>query len=198
MRRFACAWAAALGLLAVAFFGSAGRSRAGIDKKEMDAALAEIAAAIQKGDSATAETKARALAKKVEELDDLMHSFKPRNKKGLGVGSKAGVVTPDGIEQKLEDVAKDGITDAQLSKEGTALHEAAWMTAAIAEVTKYKGPEKDKGKKTKARWGQYTKGVFEGAKELAAATKAMKADAVKAAAVKLTNNCNSCHMYFRD
>jgi hypothetical protein len=198
MRRFACAWAAVLGLLAVAFFGSAGRSRAGIDKKEMDAALAEIAAAIQKGDSATAETKARALAKKIEELDDLMHSFKPRNKKGLGVGSKPGVVEPDGIEQKLEALAKDGITDQQLAKEGSALNEAAWLTAAIAEVTKYKAPEKDKGKKTKARWGQYTKVMFESAKDLAAAAKSMKADAVKAAAVKLSNNCNTCHMYFRD
>ena len=197
MRRFVIAWATVLGLLAVTFFQTAGRSRADIDKKMHDA-LVEIAQAIQKGDTATAETKARALAKAVEELDDLMHSFKPRNKKGLGVGSTAGVVTPDGIEQKLDAVAKDGITPGQLTKEGKALDEAAWMTAAIAEVTKYKGPEKDKGKKTKARWGQYTKGMLEGAKELSAAAKGMNADAVKAAAVKLTNNCNSCHMYFRD
>ena len=197
MRRFACAWAAALGLLAVAFFGSAGRSRADIDKA-MHAALSEIAEAIQKGDGATAATKAKALAAKVEDLDDLMHSFKPRNKKGLGVGLKAGVVTPDGIEQKLEEIAKDGITDQQLAKEGKALNEAAWMTAAIAEVTKYKAPEKDKGKKTKARWGQYVNGMLDGAKNLASASKAMKADAVKAAAIKLSNNCNSCHMYFRD
>jgi hypothetical protein len=197
MRRFASAWATGLGLLAVAFFGDAGRSRADIDKA-MHAALSEIAEAIQKGDTATAETKAKALAKKVDDLDDLMHSFKPRNKKGIGVGSKAGVVTPDGIEQKLDAVAKDGITDQQLGKEGQALNEAAWMTAAIAEVTKYKAPEKDKGKKTKARWGQYVNGMLAGAKDLAAASKAMKADAVKAAAVKLTNNCNSCHMYFRE
>jgi cytochrome c556 len=197
MRRFASAWAAVLGLLAVAFFGSAGRSRADIDK-EMFTALSAIAQAIEKGDGATAATKAKALAAKVEDLDDLMHSFKPRNKKGLGVGLKADVVTPDGIEQKLDLIAKDGITDQQLAKEGKALNEAAWMTAAIAEVTKYKAPTKDKGKKTKARWGQYANGVFDGAKDLAAASKVMKADAVKAAAIKLTNNCNSCHMYFRD
>jgi hypothetical protein len=197
MKRFAIAWATVLGLLAVAFFQTAGRSRADIDKK-LHAALVEIAEACRKGDTATAETKAKALAKTVEDLDDLMHSFKPRNKKGLGVGSKAGVVTPDGIEQKLDAIAQGGITDGQLSKEGAALNEAAWMTAAIAEVTKYKGPEKDKGKKTKARWGQYVKGMLEGAKELAAASKAMKADAVKTAAAKLTNSCNTCHMYFRD
>ena len=95
-------------------------------------------------------------------------------------------------------VAQGGITDGQLSKEGAALNEAAWMTAAIAEVTRYKGPEKDKGKKTKARWNQYVSGMLDGAKELAAASKAMKADAVKTAAAKLTTNCNTCHMYFRD
>ena len=198
MRRFAVAWATALGLLAAGFFLSAGSSQAGIDKKEMNSALAKIAKAIESGDDATAKKEAQALAKKIDDLDDLMHSFKPRDKKGLGVGSKAGVVQPDGIEQKLNAISRDGITPGQMKKEAENLVEAAWMTAAIGEVTVFKAPEKDKGKKTKARWTQYSKGTVAAAKEMAKAAKDMDVNAVKTAAVKVNNQCNSCHMYFRD
>ena len=198
MRRFAVAWATAVGLLAAGFFLSAGSSRADIDKKEMNSTLAKIAKALESGDDATATKLAEDLAKKVEDLDDLMHSFKPRNKKGLGVGSKEGVVQPDGIEQKLNSISRDGITPGQLKKEAENLTEAAWMTAAIAKVTVYKAPAKDKGKKTKANWSKYSKGTIAGAQEMAKASKDMDVNAVKTAAVKVNNNCNSCHMYFRD
>lgn len=198
MRRFAVAWATVIGLLAVAFFLTAGRSHADIDKKQMNAALVKIAAALEKGDTATATKEAAALAKQIEDLDDLMHSFKPRNKKGLGVGSKPGVVVPDGIEQKLNAIARDGITPGELGKEGDALTEAAWLTAAIAEVTKHKAPTKDMGKKKKSKWIEWANGTHEAAKEMAAAAKAKNANAVKAAATKVNNNCNNCHTVFRD
>src|SRR5690348_4425064 len=100
MRRLAVVWASAVGLLALGFFLSAGSGRAAIDK-DVHSALDKIAAALEKGDSATAESQAKALAKKIEDLDAIMHSFKPRSKKGVGVGTRAGVVVPDGIEQKL-------------------------------------------------------------------------------------------------
>ncbi len=197
MRRFAVAWATVIGLLAVAFFVTAGRSRADIDKKMHDA-LSKIAKALQTGDKATAMKEAEAYAKKVEDLDDLMHSFKPRNKKGLGVGSKSGVVVPDGIEQKLNAIARDGITPAQLGKEGEALNEAAWMTGAIAAVTKYKAPERDKGKKKRSKWIEWAESTRDGAIELAAAAKSKDVNAVKAAAIKVNNGCNNCHMVFRE
>ena len=78
---------------------------------------------------------------------------------------KAGRMLDSGGLMPLAKGAQVRITDGQLSKEGAALNEAAWMTAAIAAVTKYKGPEKDKGKKTKARWNQYVSGMLDGAKE---------------------------------
>ena len=197
MRAFAVAWATGIGLLAVAFFLSAGRSRADIDK-DVHKALSKIADALQKGDKATATKEAQALArKKVGELEELMNSFRPRRRKGLGVGSKPGVVVPDGIEQKLNGIARNGITPQELQKEGAALAEAAWMTAALAEVTKYMGPTKDRGKKTRARWLQYATGLSGGVRDLAAAAKKMDVKGVNAAVVAITNNCNTCHAVFR-
>lgn len=197
MRRFAVAWATVAGLLSAGFFLTPSSGRADIDKN-LHAGLTKIAEALQKGDTAAADAEAKVVAKKIEDLDDLMHSFKPRNKKGLGVGSTAGVVTPDGIEQKLNAIARDGITPAQLQKEGKALSEAAWMTAAIAKVTEFKAPERDKGKKKKSKWLEWSKGTLDGAKELAAAAKGNDVGAVKEAAIKVNNNCNNCHMIFRE
>jgi hypothetical protein len=185
-----------LGLLAAGFFLTPS-SRADIDK-DMHAALSKIAAALEKGDNATADAAAKALAKKIEDLDDLMHSFKPRNKKGLGVGGVPGVVVPDGIEQKLNAIARDGITAKQLAKEGKALHEAAYLTGAINKVTEFMAPMKDKGKKKRSKWIEFSKATLEGAMELAKASKGTDVGEVKAAAIKVNNGCNNCHMIFRE
>ena len=193
MKRFAVISATVLSLLAAAFFQIPGRSRADIDKG-MHAALSRIAKALEKGDKATARKEAKALARKIEDLDDLMRSYKPRNKRGLGVGSKPSVVRPDGIEQKLYAIARDGIAPLQLAKEGEALTEAARMMAAIAEVTQYMWRGKDIGQQREARWIELATGVRDGARDLAAAAKKMDVMAVKAAAVKITNNCNNCHL----
>src|SRR5262249_47809543 len=127
---------------------------------------------------------------------------KPRNvtkgPKGLGVGHKKGVVTPDGIELKLNAIARDGITPGELKKEGEALNVAAWQTAGIAELAALRGPEKDMGKKTKAAWSKFIDDMRAGSREFAAATKGDSAAAVKTAAIKLNNSCNGCHMVFRN
>jgi hypothetical protein len=185
------------GLLAAGFFLTAGSGRADIDK-DLHASLSKIAAALEKGDSATAKAEAKTVAKKIEDLDDLMHSFKPRNKKGLGVGGTAGVVVPDGIEQKLNAISRDGITAAMLQKEAKNLTEAAWMTAAIAEITVFKAPEKDKGKKKRSKWIELSETTRDAAKELAAAAKGGNVNEVKNAAIKVNNGCNNCHMIFRE
>jgi len=183
---------AELGLL----FTIAGRGSAG-GEAELAAKVNKIADALEKGDASGAQALAKALAKATE-LEDVMHVFRPRKKKGIGVGDKPGAVTPDGIEQQLIALGRDAPAAALLAKEGGALARMGYVTAAVGEFTIAKAPEKDMGKKTKARWGQYVNGMLDGAKDLAAASKAMKAEAVKAAAIKLTNNCNSCHMYFRE
>ena len=196
MRRVAVVWAVAVGLLAAGLFFGPGSSRADIDPG-IKGALTKIADALEKGDSDTAKKLATALAKKVEELDDIMHGFKLRTKKGLGVGTKAGVVVPDGIELKLNSIARDGITAKQLEKEGKNLAEAAWMTAAISEVAVAKAPARDAGKKKKAKWIEWAEGSRDAAKEFAKAVKDNSVTEVKAAAIKINNNCNSCHMIFR-
>ncbi|MCC6418544.1 MAG: hypothetical protein IT429_09940 [Gemmataceae bacterium] len=197
MNRLAVAWATGVGIAALGVFLSAGPSRADIDPG-IKGGLDKIAKALQKGDSATASKEGQALAKKTEELLDIMYAFKLRTKKGLGVGEKAGVVVPDGIELKLNAIERDGITPGALTKEAKNLEEAAWMTAAVAEATLAKAPAKDMGKKTKAKWSEFSVAMRDGSKELAAAAKGMKAADVKAAATKVNNACNGCHTIFRD
>jgi hypothetical protein len=175
-------------------------SRAPIDDKVKDA-LDKIAKSLETGDEAGGKKQAAALAKKLDELNDVMHGFKPRNAKkgvkGIGVGAKPGVVSPDGIEQKVNAIARDGITATELKKEGAAIAEAMWQTAAIAEIAAVKGPEKDSGKKTKAAWSKFVDEMRAGARELATAAKGDSVANVKTAAIKLNNSCNGCHMIFR-
>src|SRR5262249_46382459 len=113
MKRFAIIWAAAAGLVAAGFFLSSGSSRADVDKEMYDA-LSKIAKALQDGNKAQAAQLAKAYAGKVEELGDVMHGLKPRKSKGLGWGTKPGLVDPDGIEKKLDDIDQNGLKDADM------------------------------------------------------------------------------------
>jgi hypothetical protein len=193
-------WGTALGLLALGLVLTGGSSRADFDAG-VKAALEKIATALENNKTADASAAAKALAKKVEELNDVMHAFKPRTGKGKikgwGVGNKAGVVVPDGIELKYNSVGRDGITPQQLAKEGDAIAESAWVTAAICSVAIHKPSEKVKGAAKLKKWTEYAEGAIEGAKELAKAAKDKNASAVKEAIVKMNNKCNSCHMDFR-
>jgi len=184
-----------VGLVAAGIFISTGSSRADIEPANA-AALAKIAEALEKGDADKAKQMATALAKKLDELNDVMHGFKPRPK-GVGVGTKAGVVVPDGLELKFNAIGRDGITAKELEREGKNIVEGAWMTAAIAEVAIASPPKKDKGPATKAKWKELSEGTIAGAKELAKAAKAMSVTEVKTAVVKINNSCNTCHMIFR-
>src|SRR5262245_22151173 len=75
---------AALGILGSAWAG------------EYRDAVVKIAEAHAKGDKATTQKGADALAKKVEEIGEVMDEFKLRTKGGIGVGAAPGAVTPDG------------------------------------------------------------------------------------------------------
>jgi len=176
-------------------------SRAGEDKAAKDGIL-KIAKALQKGDSAEATKLAAALAKKLdpdEGLHDVMHLFKPRSKKGLGVGAKPGEILPDGIELKLLKLAdpKQGISAAAVKKEGPALEEMGFVMAAIAEVAMQKPPSKDSGKKTKRDWMTWSKEMRDGAIKLGEAARAQSAPEVKSAAAKLNDSCANCHAVFK-
>ncbi len=71
---------------------------AAADDKDIKGTVLKIADALEKNDAAGAKKLAESL--KDEDLEDVMHLFKPRKDKGLGIGSKAGAVKPDGIELK--------------------------------------------------------------------------------------------------
>jgi NADH dehydrogenase/NADH:ubiquinone oxidoreductase subunit G len=190
-------WLLSVALLAVgAGFYLAERGRAGEDKAITDG-VNKIADALEKGDKATAEKMAQGLAKKLEDVEALMSLFKPRTKKGLGVGPKAGAITPDGIEIKLLAIGRDAPTQATLNKEADALVRMAYITAAIGEVAVRKPPDRDMGKKTKKAWVTYSKEMVEAVPQFAAAAKSKSPNEVKTAASKLAGSCNRCHEIFK-
>ena len=154
----------------------------------------KIAAALKKGDKAGAEMQAKATAKKVEELADLMHLFKLRTKQGLGVGEKAGPKN-DGIEAKLREIGRDAPTG--IAKDAAGLEQMGYDTAAIGLITEVMAPAKDQGKKLRKDWIEWSKDMQESSLALAKAAKAQGAQDVKAAAVKVNNSCNACHSVYR-
>ena len=91
-----CIWSAAIAMLVTAgwvYLAAPGSAGEAAGHKE---GVLKIAASLQKGDTAGADAQAVALAKKVEDLADLMELFKKRDKGGIGVGLKKGVANPDG------------------------------------------------------------------------------------------------------
>jgi hypothetical protein len=188
-------WLAGLGLFALSMgLFVVGRTSAG-EEAAIKAAVTKIAAAIEKGDNASAKALATALAKKVDEIDDVMNVFKPRTKKGFGVGNKPGLIQPDGIELKLVDMGRDAPPQAKANKEAAALEEMAYRIAAVAEVALIK-PPKDVGKK-KADWVRWAKDMRAAAPGLAAAAKSKSPAELQKAAAKLNAACNSCHSAFK-
>jgi len=157
----------------------------------------KIAAAFEKSDAAGAKKMAGDVAKKIM-LDDLMHCFKPRDKKGLGVGAKAGAVKPDGIEKKLLEMAKKTLKEDQLTTESEALVHMGYHTAALAEIMVAKTPDKDDGKKKKKDWVAWSDELRNASLQFAVAAKDKKGPALKTAAAKMDGACSKCHDVFRE
>lgn len=191
MKRKACVMVG-LGLVALgAGFFVAGLGRAGDDKVAKDGIL-KIADAIAKGEDGAA--AAKALAKKLEEIDEVMNLMRPRKgaKGGLGVGDKAGAIQPDGIELKLVQMGRDAPSQAAADKQAKALEKMAHIVTAIAEVAIAKPP------KAKAKeWIRYAKEMREAAPKLAEAAKAKAPAELKKAAAAINAACNNCHTAFK-
>jgi hypothetical protein len=172
----------------------AGRGTAGEDAAIRDA-IAKIAAAIEKGDDDTAKSEAKALAKKIEEIDVVMDLMKLRKKDGtggVGVGKKPGAIQPDGIDLKLQKIGRDAPGQATVNKEAAALEKLAYQVAAIAEVAINK-PPKDKAK----LWIGWAKDLRKAAPEFAKAAKSMSPAEIQKAATSMTRSCTSCHNEFK-
>jgi cytochrome c556 len=193
MKKPARVWTVGAVLAALGIWTIVGVSN-GADAKKSPAAMdiEKLAAAIQKGDEDGAKSLTKTIAEKYDELDKIMHLFKSRDKKGLGVGATAKAVQPDGIELKLLDMAKKDVKEALVKKEGKALEQMGYHVAAIASVALAKPPEN--GGKDWKGWGEDLKTA---ALDLAKAAKAVDAEGVGKAVSKLNASCASCHEKYR-
>jgi cytochrome c556 len=189
-------WLAGSAVLAVGlWFLAAGQAA---DEKEVRDAILKLADLVEKKDPAGVKKEGEAVAKK-HELDEVMYLFKHRTKKGLGVGAKPGAIMPDGIEDKLRDLARRALPQDRLDKEAADLARMGSVTAAIAEVAQYKCTvEKREGDKDPKKWQEFIAEMRQTALDMAEAAKAKKPNEVKATATKLNTNCNNCHGIFRD
>jgi cytochrome c556 len=165
---------------------------------DIKATVKQIAEAIKKGDHDGAKKIAATSAKKIDEIHDVMHLFKTRKQKGLGVGEKAGAnPAKDGIEVALRDLARD--VPAGVAKQADALETTGYWIAALAELSIAKGsPVPEKGKKTKKAWNGWSEDMREAGIAFAKASAGKGGQEIKTAAAKLNASCNNCHSVFKE
>ncbi len=126
-----------------------------------------------------------------------MKLFKKRENGGWGVGGKAGAINPDGIERQLEALG-EGANAAALAKDGDAIMELGYRTAAIAALAEAKAPAKAMGKKTPKEWMKWSTELKTASLQLGEAAKKKDAAAVTKAAAAASKTCSGCHDIFRD
>jgi cytochrome c556 len=190
----------ALLALGIAVLAGANAARADDEEdkaiKEAQKQVDQVAKGVEEGKlDKTAVAKIKA---KFDELNTVMHGFKPRKKKGFGVGAKPEAIVPDGIELKLLDMGKRKMSKIALTKDKDALVKMAYRTAAIAEVAKLYAPTKPKGGKGPADWKKYATDMKKYSLELIDALKKGDPAQVKTVTNNLNSSCNSCHTDFRD
>jgi hypothetical protein len=178
------------------FLGVVTHSNAAADK-DIAETIIKIADALEKRHTDNAKKLAQTL--KDEDIEDVMHLFKPRKDKGLGIGPKAGAVLPDGIELKVIAMAMNELPQKELDAYAADLARAAYIAAAVAEVAKDKCPvTKKEGDKDPKDWKNWVESMQKAALELADAAKTKKPSAVKAAADKVDGACKTCHKVFKE
>lgn len=168
-------------------------ARADEEAKKAGKDILDLTADIAAGKDVGA--KVKALKKKYEDLNTLMHSYKPSDKHGLGYGPP---MKGDGIEIKLNSLAKRALAKTALEKEKADLIKLAHINIALAKLTAEYAPAKPKNGKGPKEWLKLTEEMEKGAKSLAEAAKKGNADGVKKAAAELNSSCNNCHSDFRD
>jgi hypothetical protein len=139
--------------------------------------------------------KVAAIKKKYEDLNTLMHGYKPRERGGIGVGPKD---KGDGIEIKLNALAKRALSKMAIGKEKDDLIKVGHINIALAKIADAYTPAKPKGAKGPKDWKKYVEEMEKSSKSLIDAAKAGDPAALKKAATELNNSCNSCHSDFRD
>lgn len=160
-------------------------SNAADDEKEARDAVLKVADALEKGDTATAKKLASGVKSETEDLMNLMLPRKDNGKGGLGIGAKPGAITPDGIEKKVQDLAKN----APKAGEAKDLERAGYIMKAISMTIENKVP---KGKKPMP-WKKYNTDYEKMTDDFIAAAKKGDAKAIQAASKKLNDSCITCH-----
>jgi len=163
-------------------------------------AAIKIGDSFKSGDKAGAKKAAGELAKKFEEVADLMHLFRARSVGGVGWGAKPSSVPKDkedGLEKKLNMLAKGA--GANFAKDAGAAEEAGYALAGLAELTLAKAPAKDAGGgKTKKAWIEWSEQMREASLELAKAAASKNGANASKAAAKVNAACNNCHSKFKE
>ena len=145
----------------------------------------------------------QAVAKKHDDLADIMNVFKPRSKNakvsGIGVGDTPGAIIPDGIEQKIIRMAGTvGVTEKDLAK-AAALKRMSQIAAAVAAATVHKPNDKaQKNAASMRQWKDWSKEMHDSAQDLIKALEAKNRIQAKTAVMKLHDTCTKCHGEFRD
>jgi hypothetical protein len=171
----------------------------GQGKKDVDVAVKEMADELKKGDKAKAKKLADDAAKNLDEISDMMHLFRPRNKGGLGVGP-IPLANPakDGIEVMIRDLARD--VPGGIAKQAAGLEAMGYYIAAMGELANAavgKAPTGG-GKKTKKAWTEMSEDMRVLGVAFAKASAAKGAQEIKTAAAKVNANCNKCHSIFKE
>lgn len=198
MTRFWHAACLGMSLLILAGPGAAQDKKEADEDKEIKEAQKDVLdltkdVSADKPDAKAINEKAAKIKKKYEELNTVMHIYKPKDKGGIGYG-KAG----EGIELKIIGMGKRVVPAATLTKDKDELIKMANINIAMAAITKHYAPTKTKGGKGKKDWESHCEDQRKAAEELIKAVKAGKAADVKTAANNLNNACNNCHTDFRD
>lgn len=156
--------------------------------------IKNIAALLKEGNAGGAKKLAAATARQIDGITDLEVLYKNRNKDGLGWGTKAQAnPATDGLQKGVTNYAKS-VSKSDLTRTA-ANEEAAYWIAAMAEVT-LAGAPKSPDKKAKP-WIASAEQVREASLELAKASSANDAVAMKTAAGKVNAGCVNCHTLFK-
>lgn len=195
--RFTCA-----GIAVAAICGAflvVQRGTAGDDPKVLMKKVDAIAQAIQKKKSDKATKLAAQLAENQEEVYYVMLLFKPRNRKGYGVGKAPGAIKPDGIEVFLREVSKGNVPANELKKHKEAMLKMAYRVSAVAEFAEHPPllPRRTSGKKSKKAWLGFTKDMKTSTTAFTKAIQKGNMAAALKAGTKINASCNNCHSVFR-
>jgi hypothetical protein len=168
--------------------------------QDMKINVKNIAALLKAGNSAGATKLAQATVKAgirdIDDIADLMHLYKPRNKGGIGWGPKPQPnPAADGLERGVLNFAKQ-IAPNDL-RETARNEEAAYSIAAMAELTAAAAPAFN-GKPNIAKdWVAKAERVRGAAFDLAKASAAANANGMRNAAANTIEACVSCHAKYK-